>query len=163
MNMVTSISGINNNVNGGIPSMEIHLPPYCLRIGRLSLSAIRYMLGTIMSVIKNANASPKIIVHESGFQKRALSPPKNMWGLRSANMVTKLILKPIASGINASIAASAVTSARQQRTLPGEALRGRRRSRRPADCCKRPKPPSPANLNVDASARARVTTNSDCL
>ena len=74
--MVTSINGINKIVNGGMPSMEIHLPPNCLRIGRLSLSAIRYMLGTIMSVIKNANASPKIIVHESGFQKRALSPPK---------------------------------------------------------------------------------------
>ena len=67
-----------------MPSMEIHLPPNCLRIGRFSLSAIRYMLGTIMSVIKNAKASPKIIVHESGFQKRALSPPKNMCGLRSA-------------------------------------------------------------------------------
>ena len=96
MNIVMNMSGINRIVSGGIPSIEIHFPPYCLRIGRFSLSAIRYILGTMMSVIKNANAKPKMIVHASGFQKTALSPPKKMCGFNSENMVTKLMLKPIA-------------------------------------------------------------------
>src|SRR6185369_7607699 len=62
----------NINVSGGIPIMEIHLPPKYLRIGRLSRSAIRYILGRINSVMKKAKASPKMIVQESGFQNTAL-------------------------------------------------------------------------------------------
>src|SRR5690348_4462428 len=102
------MSGINNSVSGGIPRMEIHFPPYCLRIGRFSLSAIRYILGTIIKVIKKANARPNMIVHDKGFQKTTLSPPKKIWGFSSEKVVTKLILKPIAKGIRAKIAASAV-------------------------------------------------------
>ena len=68
------------------------------------------MAGTIISVIKKANANPNMMVHDNGFQNLALSPPKNMWGFSSENMVIKLMLKPIANGINASIAASAVSS-----------------------------------------------------
>ncbi len=73
-------------------------------------SAIRYMLGRINKVMKKANARPNMMVQESGFQNTALSPPKNICGFRSANRVTKLILNPTAKGINASIAASAVSN-----------------------------------------------------
>src|SRR5450432_2504332 len=96
------------NVSGGIPIMETHLPPKYLRIGRLSLSDIMYMLGKINRVIKNAKARPNIIVQDNGFQNTALSPPKNIWGFNSENNLTKLILNPMASGMRASIAASAV-------------------------------------------------------
>ena len=65
--MVMNISGIKRMVNGGIPSMEIHLPPNILRMGLLNLSAIRYMPGTMNSVIKNANAKPKMIVQDKWF------------------------------------------------------------------------------------------------
>src|SRR5690348_1417060 len=68
LNIVVNIKSINGMVNGGMPIIEIHLPPNMRRIGRFSLSAIRYMLGTITSVIKNANAKPKMIVHDNGFQ-----------------------------------------------------------------------------------------------
>src|SRR5690606_17383697 len=90
---VAIIKGINNSVNGGIPIKLIHLPPYILRMGRRSLSAIKYIEGTITSVIKNAKASPKIIVQLSGFQKATLSPPKKILGFNSENSVTKLMLK----------------------------------------------------------------------
>src|ERR1700676_1556579 len=85
------------NVSGGIPIMDTHLPPKYLRIGLFSLSAIRYILGRMNSVMKKANASPKMIVQDNGFQKTALSPPKKICGLRSAKSVTKLILNPIAN------------------------------------------------------------------
>ena len=65
-------------VIGGMPSMDIHFPPNMLRIGLLNLSAMIYILGTITSVMKNANANPNMIVHDNGFQNVALSPPKNM-------------------------------------------------------------------------------------
>ena len=90
--------------------MDIHFPPKYLRIGRFSLSAIRYMLGRMKRVIKKANARPKIMVQDNGFQKTALSPPKNICGFNSANRATKFILKPMARGIRASIAASAVSN-----------------------------------------------------
>ena len=63
-------------VKGGIPRKEIHLPPQWRRMGRLRRSAIRYMLGTMKRVIKKAKARPKMMVHDSGFQNTALSPPK---------------------------------------------------------------------------------------
>ena len=72
------MSGINNKVSGGIPRKDIHFPPYILRIGLLNLSAIRYMLGTINKVIKNAKVKPNMIVQESGFQNALLSPPKKI-------------------------------------------------------------------------------------
>ena len=65
------IIGMNKSVNGGIPIIDTHLPPYILRMGLLSLSAIRYIPGTITSVIKNAEINPKMIVHASGFQNLA--------------------------------------------------------------------------------------------
>ncbi len=83
-----------------------------------NLSAIRYILGTRIRVMKNANVNPKMIVHDNGFQKAALSPPKNIFGLRSVNRVTKLILKPIAKGISARMAASAVSNTGMIRVLP---------------------------------------------
>jgi hypothetical protein len=63
-------------VKGGIPRNETHLPPQWRRIGRLSRSAIRYMLGTMNRVMKKAKARPKMMVQDSGFQNTALSPPK---------------------------------------------------------------------------------------
>ena len=63
-------------VKGGIPRKEIHLPPKCRRIGLFNRSAIRYMLGTMNSVMKKANARPNMIVQDKGFQKTELSPPK---------------------------------------------------------------------------------------
>ncbi len=59
-----------------------------------------------------------MMVHDSGFQNTALSPPKNICGLSSANSVTKLILNPIASGIRARIAASAVSNTGMILVLP---------------------------------------------
>ena len=79
--MVININGINNSVRGGMPSILIHLPPNNLRMGLLSLSAIRYMAGTIISVMKKAKVKPKIMVQLSGFQKLAFPPPKKIWGL----------------------------------------------------------------------------------
>ena len=76
--MVINIRGIKSSVNGGIPMIEIHLPPNCLCIGRFNLSAIRYILGTITNVIKKAKVNPNIIVQARGFQKEALSPPKKI-------------------------------------------------------------------------------------
>ena len=58
------------------------------------------------------------MVSESGFQNAALSPPKKMCGFRSEKRVTKLILKPMANGINAKIAASAVKSTGTIRVFP---------------------------------------------
>ena len=63
-----------------------------------------------MSVMKNANASPNIMVQLSGFQNATLSPPKNMCGFSSENKVMKLILNQIAIGIKPSIAATAVSN-----------------------------------------------------
>ena len=63
----------------------------------------------MIKVMKNAKVNPKIIVQASGFQKRALSPPKNIWGFNSENIFTKSILNPIPNGINARIAARAVS------------------------------------------------------
>ena len=100
------INGINNKMSGGMPRKLIHFPPNCLRIGRRNLSAIKYMAGTIMSVIKNAKANPKMIVQLNGFQNATLSPPKKICGFNSENRVTKLILKPTAMGINARMARS---------------------------------------------------------
>ena len=97
------------NVRGGMPITDTHLPPKYRRIGLLNLSAIMYILGKINSVIKKANANPNMIVQDKGFQNTALSPPKNICGLSSANRVTKLILNPTARGINARIAAKAVS------------------------------------------------------
>src|SRR5947209_1623817 len=108
--MVTSISGINSNVNGGMPRKDIHLPPYILRIGRLRRSEMRYIPGTINKVMKKAKAKPKMIVHDNGFQNTTLSPPKKMCGFRSENSVMKLMLKPKAMGINPRIAARAVNN-----------------------------------------------------
>ncbi len=68
--------------------------------------------------MKNANASPKIMVQDNGFQNTALSPPKKICGFNSANRVTKLILNPIASGMSASIAASAVSNTGMILVLP---------------------------------------------
>ena len=87
---------------------DIHLPPNCLLIGLLKRSAIKYIPGTMNSVIKNANAKPKMIVQLNGFQNATLSPPKKICGFSSENNVTKLILKPTAIGIKARIAATAV-------------------------------------------------------
>ena len=72
------MSKINKIVSGGIPNMLIHLPPYILRIGRRKRSAIKYMLGTMNRVMKNAKERPKMIVHDSGFQNVTLSPPKKI-------------------------------------------------------------------------------------
>ena len=88
--------------------MLIHLPPNIRCIGLRNLSAIRYIAGTIINVIKNAKASPNIIVQLSGLQNATLSPPKKIWGSSSLNRVTKLILNPTAMGMNARIAATAV-------------------------------------------------------
>ena len=90
--------------------MEIHFPPNCLCIGRFNLSAIRYILGTMTSVMKNAKVNPNIIVQASGFQKEALSPPKKICGFNSENMVTKLILNPMANGKSAAMDASEVNN-----------------------------------------------------
>jgi hypothetical protein len=60
--------------------------------------------------MKNANASPNIMVQLSGFQNATLSPPKKICGFSSENKVIKLMLKPIAIGIKPSIAATAVKS-----------------------------------------------------
>ena len=79
-------------VNGGIPRIEIHFPPNILLIGRLNLSAIKYIPGTISRVIKKAKAKPKIMVHDNGFQNTTLSPPKKICGLNSENNVMKLML-----------------------------------------------------------------------
>src|ERR1700722_2407492 len=101
-----------------MPSIEIHFPPYIFRIGRFNLNAIRYMLGTIINVIKNAKANPKIIVHDKGFQNTALNPPKKICGLKSESNVTKFMFSPMASGINANIAANAVSITGMIRVLP---------------------------------------------
>ena len=61
--------------------------------------------------MKKANANPNMIVQASGFQKIALSPPKKICGLSSENIVTKLMLNPIANGIRAEIADGAETEA----------------------------------------------------
>ena len=87
-------------------------------MGLFNLSAIRYIAGTINNVIKNANINPHIIVSESGFQKATLSPPKKICGFKSVNKVTKLILNPTASGINARMAASAVSNTGTILVLP---------------------------------------------
>ena len=76
------------------------------------------MAGTSISVIKNANAKPKIIVQLSGFQKTTLSPPKKICGSKSENRVTKLILKPTAMGMKARMAANAVSNTGIIRVLP---------------------------------------------
>ena len=76
--MVTNINGIKAIVNGGMPRIDTHFPPYILLIGLLKRSEIKYMLGTISKVMKKANAKPKMMVQESGFQNTALSPPKKM-------------------------------------------------------------------------------------
>ena len=101
-----------------MPSILIHFPPNIFRIGLLNLSAIRYIAGTITSVIKNANVNPKMIVQLNGFQKTALSPPKKICGFKLENASTKSILKPVANGINASIAASAVSNTGIIRVFP---------------------------------------------
>src|SRR5688572_32597461 len=109
MSCITSVTitrGMNSNVKGGIPSIEIHFPPYWFLIGRRRRSAIRYIPGTRINVIKKANARPKIIVHDNGFQKTAESPPKNICGFRSvrseehtselqsqSNLVCRLLLE----------------------------------------------------------------------
>ena len=94
--MDTSISGINNKVIGGIPKKLIHVPPKVLRMGLFNLSAMRYIAGTIIRVMKKANANPKMMVQLKGFQKATLSPPKKILGSNSANRVIKLMLKPTA-------------------------------------------------------------------
>jgi len=71
---------------------------------------MRYMAGTISKVMKKANNNPQMMVSDKGFQNTALSPPKKICGFKSVNRVTKLILKPTASGINARMAASAVSN-----------------------------------------------------
>jgi len=63
---------------GSKPKKDTHLPPNLFLIGLFNLSAIKYIAGTISKVIKNANAKPKIIVHERGFQNTTLSPPKKI-------------------------------------------------------------------------------------
>jgi hypothetical protein len=93
-----------------MPIMDTHFPPNILLIGRLKRSAIRYIDGTITSVIKNAEIRPKMIVHASGFQNEALSPPNHICGSRFSNIDMKLILKPIPRGINPNIAARAVSN-----------------------------------------------------
>ena len=97
--MATIISGINKIVNGGMPSILIQVPPNKRRIGRFNRSAIRYILGTITKVIKNANVNPKMMVQDNGFQNLALSPPKKMCGSSSENIRTKSMLKPMAKGM----------------------------------------------------------------
>ncbi len=59
-----------------MPRILIQVPPYCLRIGLLKRSAMRYIEGTITRVIKKAKVKPNIIVQAKGFQKLALAPPK---------------------------------------------------------------------------------------
>lgn len=76
LSMLNIIIGIKRKIIGGIPINETHLPPNVLRIGRLSLSAIKYILGTITRVRKKATVSPKIIVQDKGPQNATLSPPK---------------------------------------------------------------------------------------
>ena len=58
------------------------------------------------------------MVQLSGFQNATLSPPKKICGFNSENSVTKLILKPTAIGIKASIAARAVSSTGMILVLP---------------------------------------------
>ena len=91
---VITINGRKSMVSGGIPSMLIHFPPNILRMGLLNLSAIRYIAGTMINVMKKAKARPKMIVQLSGLQKATLSPPKKICGFNSLNRVTKLMLKP---------------------------------------------------------------------
>ena len=59
---------------------------------------ILYMAGTIISVRKVANVSPKIIVHEIGDHMAAISPPKLILGSKWAKNETKSMFKPIAIG-----------------------------------------------------------------
>ncbi len=105
-------------VSGGIPTIDIHFPPNILLIGLLKRSAIRYILGTTISVIKNADINPNIIVQANGFQNDALSPPIHICGSRCSNIDTKLILKPTPNGINPNIAARAVSITGMIRVLP---------------------------------------------
>ena len=93
-----------------MPKKLIQVPPNILRIGLRKRSAIKYILGTIISVMKNAKASPNIMVQLSGFQNATLSPPQKMCGFSSENNVIKLMLKPMAIGINPKIAATAVSN-----------------------------------------------------
>src|ERR1700709_1178196 len=74
--MVTNTSSRKMKVKGGIPRKDIHLPPKWRRMGLLSLSASRYILGTMNRVMKKAKVRPKMMVQDRGFQKTALSPPK---------------------------------------------------------------------------------------
>ena len=68
------------------------------------------MAGTTNNVMKNANINPQMMVSANGFQNTALSPPKKMCGLSSVNRVMKLMLKPMAKGIKARMAAKAVSN-----------------------------------------------------
>ena len=113
---------MNRKISGGIPKKLIHLPPYILRMGLRNLSAIRYMAGTIINVIKKAKANPKMMVQLNGFQKATLSPPKKICGYKSENNVIKLILKPTAIGMKASIAASAVNNTGMILVLPASII-----------------------------------------
>jgi hypothetical protein len=63
-------------VNGGIAKKLINLPPNMRSIGLRKRSAIKYIEGTIIKVMKKARAKPKIMVHDKGFQNTTLSPPK---------------------------------------------------------------------------------------
>ena len=56
--MATNTRGMNTTVSGGMDSILIHLPPNMRRIGLRKRSAIRYMAGTIISVMKNAKIKP---------------------------------------------------------------------------------------------------------
>ena len=76
------------------------------------------MEGTMINVIKNANAKPKIIVQLNGFQKATLSPPKKICGFNEENNEIKLILNPTAIGINPKMAANAVNNTGMMRVLP---------------------------------------------
>ena len=74
------------------PRSEIHFPWKNFVMGLFNRSAIKYIAGTINSVMKNANINPHMMVSDNGFQKTALSPPKKICGIRSVNNVTKLIV-----------------------------------------------------------------------
>ena len=72
----------------------------------------------MISVRKNANTKPNIIVQLNGPQKTTLSPPKKICGFRCWKNDTKLILNPTASGNKPSMVAMAVSITGMIRILP---------------------------------------------
>ena len=67
-------------VSGGIPIIDTQRPPKYLRIGRFNLSAIRYILGRINNVMKNAKARPNMMVHDKRLPEYCtITSEKYMW------------------------------------------------------------------------------------